>query len=355
MKLRTIHVGVGGRGWWPVELLRDDPRFEPVAIVDLDPQAREAARHHLDLAHDVAFDDLEEALARTPADAVVVATPTHTHAALLEAAFAAGKHALVEKGMTNDWSSAQRLVRLADEADVKFCVAQNYRYLPAMQTISNLLEDTTSLHHPGAVGIVDLTQHRYRPDPLNFTYPYAMVWDMACHHLDLLVAWLGPVRRVTAAAYNTAWSRYQHPANVSAMLEFDGGGVGHYVLTHNASIGEWRLLLQGDRGTLRLTDTKDMHVPPPPPLQFYPLPERQFGWSDPLNCPMEVERTGEQGVVDAFTRYITEGLEPGISGRSNLQALAACEMVVRSIDEGRPVHRHELKPQPHDRDWAPPR
>jgi predicted dehydrogenase len=108
----------------------------------------------------------------------------------------------------------------------------------------------------------------------------------------------------------------------------------HYVLTHSATIGDWRIILQGERGALRTEDV--------PGVQFYPRPSGQLGSSQPQACDELQLPASEQGVADEFYRYIAEGTEPGISGRNNLQTLAVCEMLVRSARERRPVERAEL-------------
>jgi predicted dehydrogenase len=335
MTLRTIHVGVGARGVWPVEIMGADPKFQPVALVDIRRDFLAAAQARLKLPDAALFGDLQTALAAVEADAVVICTPTVTHAAFARLAFANGKHVLVEKGMTMDWAEANALVREADQAGVRFCVAQNYRYFANMATIKQLLDTPDHPHHPGAVQIADFIHHRYRPEPRTLNYPYAMVWDMSCHHVDLLAYWLGPASRVNAQSYNSSWSHYTHDANIAAIVEYAGGVVCHYVLTHSATISDWRIILQGERGALRTGDV--------PGVQFYPRPSGQLGASQPLACDELGLPASEQGVADDFYRYIAEGVEPGISGRTNLQTLAVCEMLVRSAREWRPVDRAELE------------
>ena len=51
---------------------------------------------------------------------------------------------------------------------------------------------------------------------------------------------------------------------------------------------------------------------------------------------------GESDLLRDFHRYITEGVEPGISARNNLETMAACEMMVRSITRGLTCRREEL-------------
>lgn len=332
--LRTIHVGVGGRGWWPIEVMGADPKFSPVALVDFNPNFLARAQAQLDLPESFLFTDLGTALQQVEADAVIICTPTRTHGPLARQAFAAGRHVLVEKGMTLDWEEAKSLVRGAEEAKVKFCVAQNYRYGGNEQTVTELLNSLDHPHYPGKVEIVDYIHHRYRPEPRTLDYSYAMVWDMSCHHVDSLACWLGPARRVTAHSYNSSWSKYTHDANIAAFIEYESGAVCHYILTHTATISEWRVTLQGERGTLRLHDA--------PGVRFYPRPEGQLGSSSPIPCDVPPAPRTEQGVADDFYRYITDGIELGISGRKNLDTLAVCEMLVRSARDRRPIDRTEL-------------
>ncbi|HEY7087727.1 MAG TPA: Gfo/Idh/MocA family oxidoreductase, partial [Tepidisphaeraceae bacterium] len=249
-------------------------------------------------------------------------------------AFDAGKHVLVEKGMTFSFDEAKSLVREAAVANVKFCVAQNYRYGAPELTITRLLNDPTHPHHPGAVRIVDYVHHRYRPEPRTLNYPFAMVWDMGCHHVDSLSCWLGEVSRVTARSSNPPWSAYEHDADIHATIEYECGAICNYVLTHAATVSSWQVLLQGERGALRLSDGKE--------IQFYPKPASFLGRSAPIACESLAAPRSEQGVADAFQLYIQDGTEPGISGRNNLKTLAVCEMLVRAARERRTIDRAEL-------------
>jgi predicted dehydrogenase len=334
MKIRTIHVGVGGRGIWPIEVLGTDSRYEPVALVDFNPEFLTVAQNRTGLLDSALFQSLEAALSAVEAEAVVICTPTRTHAALCRQAFAAGKHVLVEKGMTMDWEEAKALVQEAEAAGVKFCVSQNYRYGSTEQAIRHLLDDSDHPHHPGKVEIVDFIHHRYRPEPRTLNYPFAMVWDMSCHHVDLLSFWLGEAQRVTAISSNPSWSAYQDDADIAAFIEYENGAFCHYILTHAATFDNYRLVLQGPRGALHAYDV--------PQLEFSPRPTGQLGRSEPQTCEVTKLPRTEQGVADAFYGYVTEGIEPGISGRQNLATLAVCEMLVRSARDRRPVERDEL-------------
>jgi predicted dehydrogenase len=329
--VRTIHVGVGGRGSWPVDLLTADPRFTPVALVDLVEENLRRAAERSGLPETACFGSLEAAQAAQPADALVICTPTRTHAAYCRAGFAAGMHVLVEKGMTMDWAEARALVREADQAGVRFCVSQNYRYNAEMRTLRRALNSGRY----GQPHLIDLIHHRHRPEPRTLDYPGAMVWDMACHHFDNLVFLFGPVARATAVTHNAPWSPYAHDAGVSAVLEFQSGPVCTYLLTHQATVPDYRLVLQSERGALRTTGAGWEWLPRGEPRQFAPA-----GPPEPIEAVPP--RRSEQGVIDDWYQYIREGSEPGISGRHNLETLAVCQLVLQSAQERRAVSRSEL-------------
>ena len=153
MMLKTILVGVGGRGQWAVEVLGSDAKWQPIALVDTDEEFLRKAQAQLELPDEVLFNDLSAALDAVECDAVIICTPTRTHAPLSRLAFEAAKHVLAEKGMTLNWEEAKALVREAEAANVKFCVAQNYRYHATEQAISALLADPDHAHYPGKVAI----------------------------------------------------------------------------------------------------------------------------------------------------------------------------------------------------------
>jgi predicted dehydrogenase len=320
-----------------VEIMGADPRFEPVALVDVNASVMAGAAEHLQLPASACFSDLGDAIGRVDADACVICTPTRTHAELARIAFAHGLHVLVEKGMTTHWDDAVRLVDDAASADVKLCVAQNYRFAGWEQTVTAILADPSHPHNPGDVRIADCVHHRYRPDPLTLDYPYAMVWDQGVHHVDSLSFWLGPVARVTARSSNTPWSRYEHEANIGAVIEYASGATCHFVLTHAATFGSFGVVLQGERGALRILDDSG--------LLFHPRPAEQWGASEGEPCELiDGLATPEQCIADAFYAYVTDGVEPGISGRNNLETLLVCELLVRSASEGRTVEVGEVRP-----------
>jgi predicted dehydrogenase len=200
------------------------------------------------------------------------------------------------------------------------------------RTIHRAVNDPDASFHVGEVFWVDYIDHRVRPEPRSLNYPFASVWDMSCHHFDNLIDWFGPAESVTGQATRAPWSPYTHPSNTAAMIRFARGLLVAYVHTHDAARAETRLRLQGRRGALFATE-QGVEFSEPPTKNFATRPVQPVPVAGPA---------GELGVMAAFHRYVADGVEPGISGRHNLEVMALCQMLVLAIEQGRTIHRGEL-------------
>lgn len=327
-KQRVILVGVGARGMWAVIQTHENEGFEPVAMVDLRRDYLEAAARVNGLSESFWFTSVDEAMERVDADCMMICTPTVTHADIVSKAFHHGLHVLVEKAMANNLEEAECMVETASRTGLAFCVAQNYRFFSVYQEIKRILDNECHPCHPGKVEMVDLIHHRYRPEPRTQVFPGAMVWDMSCHHFDLLdFLFASSLKEISARSYNPSWSHYPYPANLLATLEYECGVVCQYALSHDAAVTDIRLLLQGPCGALSVDSAWN--------LWFWRLPERQFSRREPelvVYDKQDVSWPGVREVVDAFYRQMVHGEEAEISGRNNLRVIHACHWLLRAIE-----------------------
>ncbi|HOX03568.1 MAG TPA: Gfo/Idh/MocA family oxidoreductase [Candidatus Paceibacterota bacterium] len=110
--LRIALVGVGGRGQWFTSTI---PRMghNLVALCDVDDTRNPAAYEQLPSAKKYRdFRKMLDAL-HAEIDAVIVATPDHTHAVACAAAIRAGKHVFCEKPLTRTVHESRALRELA--------------------------------------------------------------------------------------------------------------------------------------------------------------------------------------------------------------------------------------------------
>ncbi len=113
-KLGVALVGLSGRGGWFVETI---PRIGEQVVALCDVNERRAAEAFKLFPQVPKFQDFRQMLDQQDGriDAVVVATPDHTHAVISAAAIRAGKHVYCEKPLTHDVAEARALRTLARE------------------------------------------------------------------------------------------------------------------------------------------------------------------------------------------------------------------------------------------------
>jgi predicted dehydrogenase len=330
--LRVLHIGVSNRGEWPLQKCNPSTGFIPTALCDVSPAALEKARGITGLPASACYTDVDLALKSAAVDCVIICAPTVLHVPLCKKVIDAGLPVLVEKGMAPDWASARDLAQTVKAKNAIAAVSQNYRYSPADGTIFRALHDADFSAHVGPVHLVMYTQNRVRPDPRTLNYPFASVWDMSCHHFDNLLYWLGPMREMTAFSWRADWSAYVHNNNTSAQIVFENQTRCHYLHTHDAARNTMEIQIHGQRGAIIRTETS---------LTFNLRPLEQFGTRPEVAVELE-EGHGEADVLRDFHAYITQGIEPGISVSNNLETMAACEMMTRSITNSRTCTRAEL-------------
>src|SRR5262249_43531913 len=136
-----ISVGLIGYGYWGPNLARnlaETNGLRVVAVADARPERRDAAARRSPGA--LICGDAASLIARDGLDAVVIATPLHTHYSLALAAIERGRHVLVEKPLAASKAEAEALAELADKRGVCLMVDHTFVYTGAVQTIRALVD-----------------------------------------------------------------------------------------------------------------------------------------------------------------------------------------------------------------------
>lgn len=329
--VRLLLAGLGARGRFWRTVIERDSRAVAVAFVDPLPAARAAFG---ELQPGVpTFADLDEAVAATAPDALVLATPPDTRAGHVAIACERKLPLLVEKPLSLDLVEAARFVREAAAAGIPLMVGLNFRYLDVTRQTKRLLADG----HVGEASFARFTYERWRDGhrpginryPLGMVHP--MLWEQSIHHVDLLrFVYDDEPTDVYARAFNPPWSMYADATNVSAVFSFAGGRVVNYQGTwqanHVVPAFEWRtectegVIFQrdqfGDLSYARRDDPKATTVP---------------------LAPHEVWLSDTGGVLAAFLAHLLDGAPLECSGADHLRSLAMIEACVRSSATGAAV------------------
>jgi predicted dehydrogenase len=138
---QPLRVAVVGLGYWGPNLARN---FAALAGCELAwcCDASETMRRRYEAAFTSArfTHDLDEVLADDTLDAVVLATPVPTHAALAQRVLAAGKHCFVEKPMAQSVADAEAVVAAARPADRVLMVGHLLEYHPGVVKLKELID-----------------------------------------------------------------------------------------------------------------------------------------------------------------------------------------------------------------------
>ncbi len=329
MKLRCIHVGVGGRGAWPIKLFANRQDFESVAFVDVKAENIAAVRAlNPALPESRCFTRMEDALEKVETDAVIIITPPPLHTQQCLAAIRAGKHVLVEKPFTLTLSEARQVMAEADKRGVKLCVGQQALYNGGNATIARLVTQRAY----GRAGTGLMVKYGWRPKVRHSgTTKHSYVWERAVHDLDTLRAVFGEeVKRVSAISFNPPWSPYAHGAGNHAWLEFESGAVCGYSCSFATCGPGWDLRVDCEQASvIEANKDKQVHIWKPGAKE----PEK-IGWDTGPNA--------EAIILDGWMKYVKEGVEPRFGGHENLKTLALCEAFGVSSDTGRIVEPAKL-------------
>jgi predicted dehydrogenase len=315
------------------------------------------------------FADHRELLASGLVDAVVIATPNFTHAAILRDAIAADVHILTEKPLVTRIDDGLDLIERAQARRKLVWVAQEYRYMPPVAELVRLA-------HEGAVGALHQVSIREHREPF---YPKVGDWnrfsantggtlvEKCCHYFNLMElilrekpvsvyasggqrvnhldeSYAGPDGPRTPDILDSAFCVLEYPSGARAMLDL-------CMFAENTTDNE-QIVVVGDAGklesllpslTLRHARREDWG--------------RRAAWGQPSGTGrgVSVRRVWDTGIKYAghhfgasyiehqrFAAAIANGTPAEIGLAEGLRAVAVGLAAHRSIDEKRVVAMSEV-------------
>jgi predicted dehydrogenase len=279
------------------------------------------------------FTNLEEALAATESDAVLLVTPPNGHLAQARTIFGAGLPLLAEKPLALDLEEAVTAVKLAEAAQLSLMICLNFRYLPVSRKVRELVANG-ALGTPG-FGLFAYLRNRDGRAPHLNKYPlvmeHPMMLEQSIHHLDLIRHCYGrEVESVLCRTWNPPWSMYAHDSNVNCLLTLEGGMEVNYIGTWTGGWNElqfqWRtdcsdgVIVQRqlfeDLATAKMGDSALTPVELPPFQAFFDDTEMLLG---------------------RFVAHLQEGAPLECSGADHLYTLALCFAAIESDRTGQAV------------------
>lgn len=193
--MEPVKVGAIGYGYWGPNLIRNFvelPTSTVAAVSDLDENRLKHVRErHPQIP--VTTSNYQD-LFTMGLDAVVVATPPHTHFQVVRECLMNGLHVLVEKPLTLSSADAYELIRIAEERNRVLMVGHTFEYNPAVRALKEMIDsgELGEIHYIDAVRVsLGLFSSR-----LN------VIWDLAPHDISILLYLLGKMPESVCAQGN---------------------------------------------------------------------------------------------------------------------------------------------------------
>ena len=102
------------------------------------------------------FVSYEEAMHDQSVEAVYFLTPHHLHLENAQMAARYSKHVLMEKSIAHTLNQSRDVMRAADQAGIRLMVAENYRFLPAVDRYKKIIAASET----GALRLVQIQVER---------------------------------------------------------------------------------------------------------------------------------------------------------------------------------------------------
>ncbi|MHA1682827.1 MAG: Gfo/Idh/MocA family protein [Promethearchaeota archaeon] len=335
-KIRCALVGYGFMGKTHAMNIASHERAELVAVSSL-----ERDKDAVEALGATFYTDWKEMEAEETLDAVIIATPTFTHADITIPSLERGLHVFLEKPMERTVEKCREILKVAGKCGLKVALGHVLRFDPEYVTLRERVRS-------GDIGVAKMVRCTRGGSPPGWSSWFydeelsgTVILDLSIHDIDYI-----------------CWVAGKLPNKVTAMaslLELDGKkvfGISHVVLDfkkdvaakfHDVELGFAEATWAGRESYPFSTSVeiagKDglitCNMPGNHPLALY----RDDGWiADNI-----YKHDAYYNEIDDFITSILEKREPKVSGEDGLNATRVCLAALESARSGETVQLEEAK------------
>ncbi|HEV7323289.1 MAG TPA: inositol 2-dehydrogenase [Ensifer sp.] len=327
MTIKLALIGAGRIAKVHAKAIAASPDAKLVAVTDALPAAAEA----LALETGSKASDADAIAADRAVDAVLICTPTDTHADLIEKFAKAGKHVFCEKPVDLDLGRAEEVVSIAKKAGVKLMLGFNRRYDPNFAGVRAAIDEGRI----GAVEMVTITSRDPGAPDISYAARSGGIFrDMTIHDLDMARFMLGEEPVVVSAHASVL---------VKPELKEIGDCDSATVILETAS-GKQAVITNSRRATYGYDQRVEVHGSLGVALaENYHENTVVIGGADgyrsaPLqNFFMTRYTASYAGEIAEFISALKHGREPATTGEDGVMALKLANACVESVRTGKRV------------------
>ncbi|EFG36162.1 myo-inositol 2-dehydrogenase [Brucella sp. NVSL 07-0026] len=332
MVTRLALLGAGRIGKVHAGAIASDRRARLVAVADANEDAAKAIADASG-AQVRSIDEIERA---SDVDAVLICTPTNTHADLIERFARAGKAVFCEKPIDLDIARVHACLAVIRETGAKVILGFNRRFDLHFVAVRKAIDDGRI----GKVEMVTITSRDPGAPPADYIKVSGGIFrDMTIHDFDMARFLLGEEIESVAASASVLVD-----PKIGELGDYDSASVilttasGRQCVISNsrrASYGyDQRIEVHGSLGAVSAENQRPVSI--------------EIASKDGYNRPplhdffMTRYTAAYAAEIGAFIDALDSGKAPMPSAEDGLKALALAEAVLRSVKEGRTVKVAEI-------------
>lgn len=327
MDLRLAILGAGRIGQVHARAAASVPGAELVAMAEPFAQAADAMR----AAYGCDIRDIHAIAGSDDVDAVVICTPTDTHADLIEQFVRAGKAVFCEKPIDLDVSRVRRCLEVVAAEKGRLMLGFNRRFDPDFMALRAAINEGRI----GKVEMVTLTSRDPCPPPYEYIARSGGIFrDMTIHDFDMARWLLGEeVASVQAAASVLTDPKIGELGDydsANVILTTTSGRQCAITNTRRAAYGyDQRIEVHGSKGVVSARNQHEANIE---------IADAQ-GYHRPplLNFFMTRYTAAYANEIAAFVKAVAEDAPMPATGEDGLRALELAEAALKSVATGQAV------------------
>jgi myo-inositol 2-dehydrogenase/D-chiro-inositol 1-dehydrogenase len=264
-------------------------------------------------------------------EAILICSPTPTHADFAEAAAAAGKHIFCEKPIDLDPERIRRTLEVVDAAGVKLQVGFNRRFDPTFSRVRQAVIDGDV----GDIHIVKITSRDPEAPPVEYVQSSGGIFlDMTIHDFDMVRYLTGSeveeVHAMGAVLIDPAIGEAGDVDTAVTTLKMANGALAVIENSRQAVYGyDQRVEVFGSKGSAEAGNETANRVT---------LSNKDGVGSDtPLYFFLERYQASFVAELEAFFGSVRDDREPPVGGRDGLMSVLVGLAAAQSMAENRPV------------------
>lgn len=273
----------------------------------------------------------DEIFADPAVDAVLIATPTDTHADLIEQAAEAGKAVLCEKPVDMSADRIRQTLARVKKAGVPLMIGFNRRFDPNFAALRRRLEEGAA----GEVELVTILSRDPAPPPVAYIQRSGGLFrDMMIHDLDMARFLLGEevveVQAMGSALVDPMIGEAGDVDTAVVMLKTASGKLCQISNSRRATYGyDQRIEVHGSEGMLSAGNMHETTVR---------FANAQGITADPVqNFFLERYADAYRRELDAFIDVVEKGASPSPDGEDGLKAQILADAATEACFSGRPA------------------